>query len=197
MLAPWKEGGRGKYAGQPIVIFGGSSSVGQFGESPIHELGVSQTHVNILSLVIQCAKLSGFSPIITTVSPHNDELVKSLGATHTINRSMSTDQIVAAVKTITPEPVKVVYDAISMKSTQDPAYDVLSPGGILVLVLGLVIDKAKLVPEKKTIFTFGMVHTEDNKEFGQEFYSHITEYLTSGDIKVRHLAGCIVSEHLG
>lgn len=29
---PWEEGGRGKYAGQPIVIFGGASSVGQFGE---------------------------------------------------------------------------------------------------------------------------------------------------------------------
>ena len=27
----WAEGGRGKYAGKPIVIFGGSSSVGQYG----------------------------------------------------------------------------------------------------------------------------------------------------------------------
>ncbi|GBE88142.1 hypothetical protein SCP_1203720 [Sparassis crispa] len=27
---PWREGGRGKYAGHPIAIFGGSSSVGQF-----------------------------------------------------------------------------------------------------------------------------------------------------------------------
>ena len=29
---PWDEGGRGKYAGQPIVILGGSSSVGQHGK---------------------------------------------------------------------------------------------------------------------------------------------------------------------
>lgn len=28
---PWEEAGRGKYAGQPILITGGSSSVGQFG----------------------------------------------------------------------------------------------------------------------------------------------------------------------
>ena len=27
----WEEGGRGKYAGQPIVIFGGASSLGQYG----------------------------------------------------------------------------------------------------------------------------------------------------------------------
>ena len=32
LVAPWEEGGRGKYAGQPIVVIGGSSSVGQCGE---------------------------------------------------------------------------------------------------------------------------------------------------------------------
>lgn len=30
LLPPWIEGGRGKYNGEPIVIFGGASSVGQF-----------------------------------------------------------------------------------------------------------------------------------------------------------------------
>ena len=29
--APWLDGGEGKYAGKPIVIFGGSTSVGQYG----------------------------------------------------------------------------------------------------------------------------------------------------------------------
>lgn len=29
--APWVEGGRGKYAGKPVVVLGGSSSVGQYG----------------------------------------------------------------------------------------------------------------------------------------------------------------------
>ena len=33
LYPPWEEGGRGKYAGQPIVIIGGSSSVGQHGMS--------------------------------------------------------------------------------------------------------------------------------------------------------------------
>ena len=31
LTAPWENGGRGKYAGQPIVIVGGSSAVGQQG----------------------------------------------------------------------------------------------------------------------------------------------------------------------
>ena len=33
LTPPWVEGGRGKYAGQPIVITGGSTSVGQHGKS--------------------------------------------------------------------------------------------------------------------------------------------------------------------
>ena len=31
LLPPWIEGGRDKYKDEPIVIFGGASSVGQFG----------------------------------------------------------------------------------------------------------------------------------------------------------------------
>lgn len=31
MQAPWLADGRGKYAGQPLVVLGGSSGVGQFG----------------------------------------------------------------------------------------------------------------------------------------------------------------------
>lgn len=30
LLSPWEEGGRGKYSGEPIVILGASSSVGQY-----------------------------------------------------------------------------------------------------------------------------------------------------------------------
>ena len=31
LLAPWAPGGRGKYAGAPALVLGGSSSVGQYG----------------------------------------------------------------------------------------------------------------------------------------------------------------------
>jgi hypothetical protein len=37
LVAPWVQGGRGKYAGQPIFITGGASSVGQYGTTlPFH-----------------------------------------------------------------------------------------------------------------------------------------------------------------
>lgn len=32
LTPPWEEGGQGKYAGKPILIMGGSSSVGMYGE---------------------------------------------------------------------------------------------------------------------------------------------------------------------
>jgi NADPH:quinone reductase-like Zn-dependent oxidoreductase len=31
LYPPWEEGGRGKYSGQPILVIGGSSAVGQQG----------------------------------------------------------------------------------------------------------------------------------------------------------------------
>jgi NADPH:quinone reductase-like Zn-dependent oxidoreductase len=34
LVAPWADGGRGKYAGKPIYIPGGSGSVGQYGTNP-------------------------------------------------------------------------------------------------------------------------------------------------------------------
>ena len=35
LTPPWTEGGHGKYAGQPCVIFGGASGVGQYGKYTI------------------------------------------------------------------------------------------------------------------------------------------------------------------
>ncbi|KAI0080913.1 GroES-like protein [Panus rudis PR-1116 ss-1] len=157
---PWRPEGRGTFAGQPIVIIGGSSSVGSY--------------------VIQGAKLSGFSPIITTVSPHNNKLVKSLGATHTIDRRLSSSEVVAEVKKITSEPVKYVYDAISTPETQKTAVDILSSGGTLLLVL----PKAVNIPaDKKAIATFASVHIPGNRRFGVELFSNLTKLFESGDIK--------------
>ncbi|KAH8074797.1 GroES-like protein [Cristinia sonorae] len=163
LVAPWKEGGAGKYNGQPIVIFGGSSSLGQY--------------------ALQLAKLSAFSPIITTVSPRNDGLVKSLGATHTIDRSLPADEVLAAVKRIATNPVKITFDAIAQASTQSVAYDILASGGTLVTVSALKIAEDKLTPDKKVVATYGSVHPEGNREFGRELFRNITHYLESGEIK--------------
>ena len=57
---------------------------------------ISTTCVLLISIsldpkAIQCAKLSGFNPIITTASLHNEPLLLSLGATRVVERSSETN----------------------------------------------------------------------------------------------------------
>ena len=52
--------------------------------------------------VIQLAKLSGFSPIITTASLKNTDFLKSLGATHVIDRNAD---LPSSVKAITSDSI--------------------------------------------------------------------------------------------
>ncbi|KAG6811821.1 hypothetical protein H0H92_005680 [Tricholoma furcatifolium] len=70
LVPPLEVSARGKYAGKPLVVLGGSTNVGQN--------------------VLQLAKLSGFSPIVTTASLSNAKYLKSLGATHVIDRTIAT-----------------------------------------------------------------------------------------------------------
>ncbi|KAH7907149.1 hypothetical protein BJ138DRAFT_1104545 [Hygrophoropsis aurantiaca] len=112
--SPWEDRGRArKYTDHPVLILGGSSTVGQY--------------------VIQFAKASGFSPIIATSSPSNFDLLTSLGATHTIDRhlpfSSSSSSIVSEISRITSKPITFVYDAISLPDTQQGGYDLLASGG--------------------------------------------------------------------
>ena len=134
------------------------------------------------------AKLSGFSPIITTVSPHNNNLVRSLGATHPLDRNEPVSTIPAAARNITSEPFSIIYDAYGASAEiQNTAYDLLAPGGKLVLVLGSQVDPSKITPDKEVIATFGTVHAENNRELGKDLYANLTQLLASGDLVVRQL----------
>ncbi|KAI0080916.1 medium-chain dehydrogenase/reductase like protein [Panus rudis PR-1116 ss-1] len=160
---PWLEGARGAFAGYPIVVMSGSSSIGQY--------------------VIQLAKLSGFSPIITTCSPHNFELVKSLGATHVIDRTLSPTKIITNIESIVTSPIEIVFDCFADEDTQHTAYELISDstGGSLIVVRSPKVERPK--PNKRIVHTFGTVHAEKNREVGVDFYSHLTEYLASSDLK--------------
>ncbi|KAG1751515.1 chaperonin 10-like protein [Suillus paluster] len=149
-LAPWIEGGNGKYTGQPIVIMGGASSVGQYS--------------------IQLARLSGFSPIITTASLHNAELLSSLGATHVLDRKLSTTALKDAIVKITSIPITLVFDAISLPGTQQTAHDILTTGGTK--------------SEDKVLHpVFGSFHEPPNRELGKSFMPVLTQWLADGTIK--------------
>ncbi|KAJ6493212.1 chaperonin 10-like protein [Mycena sanguinolenta] len=104
LVSAMSPGGRGKYAGQAIVILGGSGGTGHY--------------------ALQLARLSGFSPIITTASLKHESFLKSLGATHVINRSLSDIEIVKAVAALAPT-LSVVFDTISTDETARLGFEIL------------------------------------------------------------------------
>ncbi|KAF8311406.1 GroES-like protein [Clavulina sp. PMI_390] len=111
LSAPWVGGGKGKYTGQAALVFGGSSSVGQY--------------------AIQLAKLSGFSPIIATASAQHTEYLKLLGATHVVPHSTSASEysslanetpITTAVLAISPpEHIATAIEVLTASANAHPS----------------------------------------------------------------------------
>ncbi|KAA1477140.1 GroES-like protein [Dentipellis sp. KUC8613] len=166
LTPPWAPGGLGKYKAQPALVIGGSSSVGQF--------------------ALQCLKLSGFSPIITTASAKNTEYVKAAGATHIIDyHTTPYSALSTAVAGITTQPVPVIYDAISSEDSQKASWALLAPHGKLVVTLQPVVGKPGEEAEdgKRLVHVFGNVNDPDNVQFGNELFSALTGLLESGAIK--------------
>ncbi|KAH8112705.1 GroES-like protein [Phellopilus nigrolimitatus] len=159
LTPPWEAGGAGAYSGKPLVVFGGSTSVGQY--------------------VIQLARLSGFSPIITTASPHNAAHLTALGATHVVDRKGGAAAVAAALG---GAPAELVYDAVSEAGTQAQAWDVLAPGGALVLLLPPQVDRAKY-PDKTLVDVFGNVHAPAARALGVSLYGKLTQLLADGTLQ--------------
>ncbi|OSC97726.1 GroES-like protein [Trametes coccinea BRFM310] len=166
---PWEEGGRGKYAGTPLVIMGGASTNG--------------------SLAIQWARLSGFSPIITTASQKNEEYLRSLGATHVLDRELFAVELFTQVKQIVGGRVPVVYDAISTAATQNAAFNLLGPGGKLLIVTPNALDeekKAKATEEgdgRCAVNVLGIVQVPFLRSFGEALFAHLSALLDEGALK--------------
>ncbi|KZV72140.1 GroES-like protein [Peniophora sp. CONT] len=170
LTPPWAEGGLGKYAGQPILIAGGASAVGQF--------------------ATQFAKLSGFNPIIVTASASSTELCKSRGATHVIDyRTTPAEELPAVVRDITSAPLPVIFDTISQPPTQEACWKLLAPGGALALTRhavpsvgasGVRRDDAE---GKLAVVVYGMANQGVNLKFGEDMYKALDQYLKDGSIK--------------
>ncbi|KAI0648658.1 GroES-like protein [Trametes meyenii] len=165
LTAPWEAGGRNAYANQPMVVLGGAASVGQY--------------------VIQFLKLSGFSPIITTASPRNEELVKSLGATHVFDRSLPASTLSAEILKLAGGPLPFVYDAVSVQDTQNLAYDLVAPGGHILLLLPENVDAAKKTDGRDVKFSLSSpwLAFPYNYEFGKVFVKEFEKLLADGSFK--------------
>ncbi len=143
-----------------------------------------------MTSAIQLARLSGFSPIITTASLKNAALLKSYGATHVLDRNLSADALRAEVTKLAGGLVPVVYDAISTPETQSAAYGLLAPGGkLLILLPGAVTETS----EGRTVTQIqGVVQVPHNADFGKALFGALPGLLESGDIKVS-LFDCLSS----
>jgi NADPH:quinone reductase-like Zn-dependent oxidoreductase len=81
---------------------------------------------------IQLSKLSGYCPIIITSSTKYENYLKTLGATHVVDRDLPP---LLEIKKIANQSIPFVFDAIGDRSTQQAGLDILAPGGTLVTVL--------------------------------------------------------------
>ncbi|KAJ3535225.1 hypothetical protein NMY22_g6580 [Coprinellus aureogranulatus] len=139
--------GASAYSRQAIFVSGGSGSAG--------------------TATIQLARLSGFTYIIATASLHNRDYLKSLGATHVIDRHISPDALPAELKKIR---------GTSWKS---------SNGGHVVSVNPI----AKVEPpEGKTFAAFTAGKGDPvNRPHLVKFWAEVTRLLESGEIKPANL----------
>jgi len=154
----WTPEGKDKYKNQSIVIFGGSSSVGQF--------------------VIQAAKLSGFNPIVTTSSIKHEKFLKELGATHVIDRS--SPDVAGSIKSVLPEgSTGLVYDPITDESTQKAALAVTNTDAKVIYASGL--QEGLDFGNRTVVRTFGALH--QHRKIGGEIFQFLFEYLQDGRIK--------------
>lgn len=117
----------------------------------------------------------------------NTELLKSLGATHVLDRGLTTDALRAEVSKITPQPIKVALDAISVPTTQNAAYDILAPGGQLVITVQDSIDAEKKAaqPDKTVVHVFASLTFPEHLKAGASLCAKLTGLLEEGVVKVR------------
>ncbi|EGO00290.1 hypothetical protein SERLA73DRAFT_160219 [Serpula lacrymans var. lacrymans S7.3] len=169
---PWEEGGRGKYKDRSIVVLGGASAVGQFGKLS-NELAPS--------FFIQVARLSGFSPIITTASLHNTTLLTSLGATHVVDRHLPLSSLAQEVAKVTSTPTNLVFDAVATSETQQAGYDLLVSGGQIAVALPPTIQ-TKLEDDKQVLKMWGSFYPPEKREFGTRMYSQLTRMFAEAEL---------------
>ena len=107
-----------------------------------------------------------------------------------LDRSLAPAALAAEIAKLTAGvPVELVYDAIGLAETQTLGFEVLAPGGALVTTLATNIPedvlKAGADKNKRVVNVFGSVHHAENRDFGVELYSRLTELLRTGAIVVR------------
>ncbi|OJJ42535.1 hypothetical protein ASPZODRAFT_137171 [Penicilliopsis zonata CBS 506.65] len=156
---------------EPLLIYGGSTATG--------------------SLAIQFAKLSGYK-VLTTCSPHNFDLMKSLGADAVFD--YRDPNAAAAIREYTNNQLKLVFDTISLDASAKFCEQAISTaGGDYTNLLMAKVDRAN-VNSRGTLgytvigeaFTFGdkpIPAIPANRAFGEKWWAIAEQFLKDGKIK--------------
>lgn len=142
--------------------------------------------------VIQLARLSGFSQIITTASLHNAPFLKSLGATHVLDRKLPAEALKAEATKLGGGLFDYVYDAVSVPETLEVGFALTAPKGDLVIVQpGDELKAAHPDTDKRIHLAHGLFSATFNQETGTSLLKALPQLLASGELKVR-IVGCFV-----
>jgi NADPH:quinone reductase-like Zn-dependent oxidoreductase len=156
----------------PILIYGGSTATGM--------------------LAIQFAKLSGYT-VLATCSPHNFNLVKSLGAEAVFDyKNLNSAN---AIRDYTNNDLKLVLDTISLESSTQYCDNAMSTeGGEYSALLPVGIGRANVndhftvaytaVGEDFTVVDTPVTAKPEDKAYAQKFWAIAEQLLTAGKIKV-------------
>ena len=128
----------------------------------------------------------------------NDELLRSLGATHVLDRTLPSDKLQAEAMRIAGGPFELVYDAVSLPETLGLAYALTAPGGDLVVVLPAkeIQEAAAMDGDNKRVhMVFGVMCLPFNVDAARSLLGKLPELLGSGRIKVRSVEGTVGGQY--
>ena len=141
--------------------------------------------------MIQLARLSGFAPIITTASLHNAPFLKSLGATHVLDRKLPAEQLKAEATKLAGGLFEYVYDAVSLSDTLEIGLALTAPKGDFVIVApGDELKAAHPDTDKRIHLAHGLYATPFNHEIGSSLLAAVPQLFASGELKVS-IVGCV------
>lgn len=138
------------------------------------------------------AKYQGFSPIIATSSLRHESFLKSIGATHVIDRSLANDVALAEIQKITGgKPVAYAFCAFAFADEpQHLTYDALGPNGSLIITnpAARPVLAAKVERDggtKKVAYPSAFWHLPEHIDLWNEVRDRQTEWLQTGVLVVR------------
>jgi len=134
------------------------------------------------------AKLSGFSPIITTASLKNAPAIKALGADLILSRDLTSAQILAEVSQATSVPITSVFDSISLPTAQKIGVELLAPGGTIGTVLSPGLTPSDVSSGIKAVHILGAPRAPHNIELVDSLYhDHLEGWLERGVLKPKNV----------